>query len=198
MRVRGGIAVAVALVILLARPVGAAPVTFADAAGDAGPAGLPAGSEANLDVIKATVTSIGETFVYTVELAALERSTLPNGAIFIMSFSYRGSEYGWRYYFGTTSYDGQTFFLKDADTPGFGDAMCGGCRARADAKARTVTLTASRSAISRSIRSVDATAPPLGAGSVLSDLQVETGRYVEAVVWAQADRATGGPLTYRF
>lgn len=170
----------------------AAPVSWTDPADDA-TIQAPLPSEPSLDILRSDASSDGTKLTWTIGVKEL--ADMPPGSVGY-SFRYHFTYAGVGYFFDVNEnavLGNGTYFTLEAGDP-TATLGCAGCVGRIDRTKRTVMLTVPLTTLKAGVKVGSPSAKPLGPGSKLEDLVVDSWRD-EVLIVLLADEAAAPEST---
>ena len=161
-----GVALLASSLLLAGTPARAGELGWSDAEGDAFP---PVVSNPTLDIVKTSLTTTSESFVWTTQLKQLgEPLPIATGHHFTLEFTFAEAAFVMRATQDRVSGNGIVFQKQDETTPTVQNLGCGKCKFSIDPATNTVTITAS-------LGTMQAASRKLVAGATIEGISVFTG-----------------------
>lgn len=170
------LAVVVAVAVGVGVPAHAAPLSWADAAGDAGePAAGVAPSEPTLDITKVAMSFDGKDLKYVAAIKALGGDpTASIGSYFRFYLSHEGTQFEYIVYEDKATGPGNVLNASDDATQK--SLTCSGCKALVDRKSSSVIVTLPLKSLSQGMKQYQSDLKPLTPGTKLDGLEVTASR----------------------
>ncbi|HUR48072.1 MAG TPA: hypothetical protein VMY88_00885 [Acidimicrobiales bacterium] len=161
-----GVAALASSLVLGGTPARAGELGWADAEGDAFP---PVVSNPTLDIVKTSLTTTPESFVWKTQLKQLgDPLPIATGHHFTLNFTFGDAAFVMRVTQDRVAGDGIVFQKQDETTPTVQNLGCAKCKLSIDPATNTITLTAS-------LGTMQAASRKLVAGAKIDTISVFTG-----------------------